>query len=161
MRMNLGEDITSVILETIEGIIAQKQGALLEEINDELIIKGIEFGFLDVLSKKYSDITPLLDQHFDYDSGSQKYQIRSNSKFKSRIDLNLRLRYFLQSYLIRMKQQQIDPSFDEIILHIMPLLKNGITPETQTILDTLEYIAQRIPGERWRLKDDTGQLRLF
>lgn len=161
MKMNLGENVTSLILETIEGVIAQNHGATLEEINDELIIKGIEFGFLDILSKKYSDISPLLEQNFDYEKDTKKYQIQQNSKFKSRIDINLRLRYFLQSYLIRMRQQDSDPTFDEIIFHIMPLLKNGITPEEQTILDTLELIAQRTPDNRWRLRDSTGQLRLF
>ncbi len=161
MRLNLGDDIGSLVMETIESVIALKQGATLEEINDELIIKGIEFGFLDILSQKYSDISPLLEQNFDYDKDTKNYQIRPNTKFKSRIDVNLRLRYFLQSYLFRMKQQDIDPTFDEIILHIMPLLKNGITPEEQTILDTLEDIAQHTPNGRWRLLEGSGQLKLL
>jgi len=33
----------------------------------------------------------------------------------------------------------------------MPLLKNGLTPEEQTILSVLEDIAYRV-GEGWRLK---------
>ena len=34
-------------------------GATLEQINDELVIRGLELGFLDVLAKEYKDLTPL------------------------------------------------------------------------------------------------------
>lgn len=160
MKMDVGENIVSLVIETIEGVIAHKNGATLEEINDELVMKGIEFGFLDILSQKYSDITPLLNQNFAYDDKTKKYHIQQNTKFKSRIDVNLRILYFLKSYLIRMNQQKHDPTFDEIILHIMPFLKNGITPETQTILSVLEEIAQHVGDGKWRYRENQ-QLSLF
>jgi hypothetical protein len=56
--------------------------------------------------------------------------------------------------------QRHNPTFDEIILNIMLLLKNGITPEHQTILKVLESIAERVGTDRWRLLN-TGQLDLF
>src|SRR6202035_2576746 len=40
MKANLGMNITEIVLQTIEGIIAKNNGATLEQINDELIIKG-------------------------------------------------------------------------------------------------------------------------
>jgi hypothetical protein len=43
---NISADIVSCVAETIE------------EMNDELIIKGLEL--------KYSDLTPLLNESFDY-----------------------------------------------------------------------------------------------
>jgi hypothetical protein len=151
MKVDLGTDITSIVMETIEGIIAQNDGATLEEINDELIIKGLELGFLDILSKEYQDILPLLNGEFDFDENTKKYHIRTNNKFKSRIDVRLRIRYFLLSYMRRMEHQQYYPTFDEIILNIMPLLKNGITPEKQTILNVLEEVAVRTGHDRWKL----------
>ena len=51
MKANLGMKITDIIMQTIEGIIAKNNGASLEQINDELIIKGLELGFLDLLKK--------------------------------------------------------------------------------------------------------------
>ena len=42
-------DIAQIVMQTIEGIIAKNEGATLEQINDELIIKGLELGFLDLL----------------------------------------------------------------------------------------------------------------
>jgi tRNA G10 N-methylase Trm11 len=43
MKANLGMDIAEIVLQTIEGIIAKNNGATLEQINDELIIKGLEW----------------------------------------------------------------------------------------------------------------------
>jgi hypothetical protein len=53
-----------------------------------------------------------------------------------------------------------NPTFDEIILNIMPLLKNGITPERQTILNVLQHVAEHVGADRWRLRKG-GQQELL
>ena len=159
MKLDLGDDATDLILETAEGVIAEKDGATVEEINNELIIKGIELGFLDLLSRKYDDLSPLLETYFILDVETQKYHLPHNKKFKSAIPVDLRLRYFLLSYLKRKHQNGIDPEFSDIVQSIMPLLKNGITPEDQTILNVLNVWARKTPSGRWRLRDE-GQIRM-
>jgi hypothetical protein len=52
----------------------------------------------------------------------------------------------------RMERELKSPSFDEIVLAILPLLKNGVTPEHQTILGVLEDIAERSGASGWKLK---------
>lgn len=160
MKANLGMDISEIVMQTIEGIIAKNSGATLEQINNELIIKGLELGFLDLLKKKYSDLTPLLLNNFDYNDKTQIFTIRKNTKFKTSIDLCLRIRYYLISYLRRMEWEKKTPTFDEIVLYILPLLKNGITPENQTVLNVLEDIGERVGKDGWRLQQ-TGQASLF
>jgi len=154
LKVDLGTDIASLVIETIEGIIAQNDGAMLEEINDELIIKGLELGFLDILSKQYQDLTPFLQTYFTFDEKTKKFHIPQTKTFKSQIDVRLRVRYFLLSYLRRMAHQHVYPTFDEIVLNIMPLLKNGVTPEEQTILSVLEKIAVKTGDGRWKLSSD-------
>jgi hypothetical protein len=160
MKANLGMDISEIVMQTIEGIIAKNDGATLEQINDELIIKGLELGFLDLLKKEYSDLTPILLGSFDYDDKAEKFSIRKNTKFKTSIDVRLRIKYYLISYLRRMERENKYPHFDNIILEILPLLKNGITPENQTVLNVLESIAERVGQDSWRLKRN-GQQKLF
>ncbi|MDR1878442.1 MAG: hypothetical protein LBQ64_02625, partial [Bacteroidales bacterium] len=160
MKANLGMDISEIVMQTIEGIIAKNNGATLEQINDELIIKGLELGFLDLLKKKYSDLTPILLGNFDYDKETEIFSIRENTQFKTSIDVRLRIRYYLISYLRRMERENKQPHFDEIILEILPLLKNGITPENQTVQSVLEQIAERTGEDSWRLKRE-GQQTLF
>ncbi|MGR9434773.1 DNA methyltransferase [Rhizobium leguminosarum] len=153
MAVELGMDIADVIEETIEASIALHHGATIEQINDDLVIRGLELGFLHILSKQYQDLTPLLRDRFMYDEAEQKYHIKRNTKFKAHIDVRMRIRYFLLSYMRRMEMQKIRPSFDDIVLSIMPLLKNGITPEHQTIQSVLEDIAEPAGVDRWRLKN--------
>ena len=154
LKANLGMDIADIIIQTIEGIIAKFDGATLEQINDEIIIKGLELGFLDLLKKEYVDLTPLLMNNFDYNEDTEKFTIKKDSRFKTLIDVKLRVRYYLLSYLRRMEREKHNPHFDEIILYIMPLLKNGITPEEQTILSILEDIADRVDIDCWKLRSN-------
>lgn len=160
MKANLGMDIAEIVIQTIEGIIAKNDGATLEQINDELIIKGLELGFLDLLKKEYSDLTPILLGNFDYDEKNELFTIKKDTKFKSHIDVKLRIKYYLISYLRRMERENKIATFDEIVFSILPLLKNGTTPEHQTVLTVLEDIAERVGQDNWKLKKD-GQLSLF
>jgi len=160
LKANLGLDIAEIVMQTIEGIIAKYNGATLEQINDELIIKGLELGFLDLLKKEYTDLTPILLDKFDYDETTDQFTIRKNTKFATHIDVRLRIKYYLISYLRRMERENKAPHFDEIILAILPLLKNGTTPESQTILNVLEDIAEHVGQDSWRLKK-VGQTTLF
>jgi DNA modification methylase len=160
MKADLGVDITDLIIQSVEGVIAKNTGATLEEINDELIIKGLELGFLDVLSRQYQDITPFLLANFDYDKETEKYLLKKNTKFRSRIPIELRIRFYLESMLRRFAREGKATHFSDIILEIMPLLKNGITPDDQTILSVLENIADKVGEDSWRLKE-SGQRNLF
>ena len=160
MKANLGMDIAEIVIETIEGIIAKNDGATLEQINDELIIKGLELGFLDLLKKEYSDLTPILMGNFDYNEETELFSLKKDAKFKSHLDVKLRIKYYLISYLRRMERENKTSTFDEIVLHLLPLLKNGTTPENQTILNVLEDIAETTGVDSWRLKRE-GQLSLF
>jgi 16S rRNA G966 N2-methylase RsmD len=160
LKANLGMDIAEIVMQTIESIIAKNDGATLEQINDELIIKGLELGFLDLLKKQYTDLTPILLDRFEYNDVTEIFSLRKDTKFRTHVDVKLRVRYFLTSYLRRMELQNKTATFDEIIFNILPLLKNGTTPENQTILKILNDIGEHIGDNMWRLKRG-GQQRLF
>ena len=152
LKANLGMDIEQILLQTMEGIVAKNDGATLEEINDQIIISGLELGFLDLLKDKYEDLTPILKEYFDYDEESEKYLLKKGKKFKTLVDVKLRVKYYTLSYLRRMERENKKVSFEDIAWYIMPLLKNGITPDNQTILGILESIAERTDDDKWRLK---------
>ena len=157
LKHDLGGDIVGAINNNIEALIAKEHGATLEEIYNELIINGLELGFLDVLSKEYPDLTPLLREHFDYDNETEKYHIKKNTKFKAHIPVDMRIRYFLRSYLQRKNRENIYPNFDDIILDIMPMLKNGTTPKYQTIQGVLDTLASKY-GDGWQLEENKKTL---
>jgi len=161
LKANLGMDIGEIVLQTVEGLIAKDEGATLEQINDELIIKGLELGFLDLLKKEYTDLTPILLDRFDYDPESEKYRIKKNTAFQTHVDVRLRIRYYLLSFLRRMEREHKTATFNEIVFAILPLLKNGVTPEHQTILGVLKDIGEEAGADSWKLKKDNPQLSLF
>ena len=127
LKANLGMDIVEIMVQTIEGIIAKSDGATIEQINDEMIVKGLELGFLDLLKKEYVDITPLLVENFDFDKVSEKYILKEDSKFRTQIDERLRVRYYLISYLTRKGRESYNPTFDEIVLHVASTKKSNNT----------------------------------
>lgn len=154
IKLQLGYETAQLVMQFIEAIIAKNQGATLEEIYNELIVRGMELGFLYNLAKEQTNVAALLHEHFDFNVKKQVYQIRKNTKFKTQIPLQVRVKYYLIAYMRQMQRQDVFPGFDEIILNIMPLLKNGITPEHQTILNVLERVAERVGADRWRLVED-------
>ena len=155
-KEHLGDDITALVLNHAEALIARDDGATLEEICGEITIKGLELGFLHRLSKDYADLTPLINANFDLDTTSGKYHLKKGQKFKSNaIPLELRTKYFLLSYLREAKSQGKKAYFDDICLEIIPLLKNGVSPSKESIKEVLESIA--IPMQKsgeWVLKGE-------
>lgn len=156
----LGPDTARIVRETIEEAIATNHGATLDEINDALVIRGLEQGFLHVLSKEFADVTPFVIENFDFDPTRKVYLIRASRKLGGHIDLEVRAEYYVVSYLRAQNRDNIDPTFDEIVLNVMPLLRNGTTPDDQTFGKILEKVAVQVGVGRFKLKPDSGQIVL-
>ena len=62
--INRQADICDVVITTIRSTITQNKGATVEQINDALVIRGLELGLLATLSKEYSDLIPILRKNF-------------------------------------------------------------------------------------------------
>lgn len=153
-------DTLGLVLNNIEALIARDDGATLEEIYADLQIRGLELGFYHELGKMYNDLTPLINENFDFDKTSGKYHIKKGEKFKSHfIDIKTRTRYFVLSFLRGCERQNRRVTLDDITLEVIPLLKNGITPEKKLISDILKEIAvpNKETGE-WRLKPKEASL---
>ncbi|MDR0618862.1 MAG: type I restriction enzyme HsdR N-terminal domain-containing protein, partial [Bacteroidales bacterium] len=157
MKANLGIDMDEVVIQTVESVITEHNGATLEQINDAMIIKAMELGFLDVLAKEYRDITVFLSNHFNYDKKRDVYYIPQGKPFKSSIPVELRIKYYLTSLLNRNERLGKESHFNNIVLEILLSLKNGITPTHQTILSVLEDIAERVGDDCWKLKKMSEQ----
>lgn len=160
MKAQLGADITDLIHQAIEDIIAHHSGASMEEINDEIVIKFMELNILDLVAKKYKDLSDFLMSNFDFDQETKKYHLKKDTKFRAQIPVEVRIKYYLLSMLGRLEREGRYPHIDDIYLEIMPLLKNGTTPEEQTILNVLRTIAMPTGEDQWRLSGP-GQGQLF
>lgn len=163
MKVDFGDDVYDLVLNNIEAIIVQYDGATIEEIYDEIQIRGMELGFLTDIGNDFASLDPIIETNFDYDEESKKYHIKQGQKFKShKIPLETRTRYFLISYLNKAKRQGKKATFDDICLEIIPLLKNGVSPSKESIYKILQQIAigDKESGE-WRLKEKGEERSLF
>ncbi|MDL0146766.1 hypothetical protein NYG95_03795 [Campylobacter felis] len=155
----LDEDILIAILKHIEKTIIEHHGADLEMIYGEINIEALEKGFLHQLAKEYADLTPIINENFDYDEKSGKYHIKKNQKLKNHsIKPEKRGYYFILSYLRAAKRQNKSVSFDDICLECIPLMQNGVTPSKDMIRDILEKIAIKYDDDKWVLGDENATL---
>ena len=153
LRATLGTDVEARLNEAIECTIVQNHGATLEEINDAIIIRALEGGFLHLLTGQYGDLTPFLADRFDYDEDSLRYHLRPNTRLTAHIPLEDRLPYHLRSYLAHENAREHYPTSDEVVYTLIPLLRNGTTPSDQSVLGELQRAAHPHKGG-WRLNEN-------
>lgn len=69
------------------------------------------------------------------------------------------LELYVVSYMNKCAKEGIKAIFDEICLEVIPLLKNGVTPDDRFIKEILEEVAtlNKKTGE-WKLKTDDPKL---
>lgn len=158
-KAELGDDVLSLALNHIEAVIVKNDGADLDTLYGEINIHALELGYLHILAKKYVDLTPIINENFDYDEKSGKYHIKKGQKLKSHdIPLKKRAHYFILSYLRSAARQNKSVSFDDICLECIPMMKNGVTPSKDMIRDILEKVAIKYEGDRWQLKGEKSGL---
>lgn len=160
-REVLGDLSYDMVLNDIEATIVKYNGATIEEIYGDLTKRGLENGYLHLLAKMSDNFLIFVNQNFEYNLQDKKYYIKSGTKFKgSSVPLEDRARYFIVSYLGRCEIERIKATFDNICLEVIPLLKNGITPDNKYIGDILKEVAvlNKKTGE-WKLK--TNEPKLF
>jgi DNA modification methylase len=149
----VGVQAVNLILNSAElAIVRHDDGATTEEIHHELIPKLIEAGMLSELREKISDITPLVADKFDFNSRTGRWQLQPNTKLGSYIPVDLRIKFYIESFLNQCSRLGQKATFDTIWADLMPKLKNGPQPQHQKILSELGKIAEPYNGLYWRLQ---------
>ena len=160
-REVLGDLSYDMVLNDIEATIVKYNGATIEELYGDLTKRGLENGYLHLLAKMGDNFLIFVNQNFEYNMQDKKYRIKSGTKFKgSSVPLEDRTRYFIVSYLGRCEIEGRKAIFDEICFEVIPLLKNGVTPDDRFIKEILEEVAtlnKKTGG--WKLK--TSEPKLF
>ncbi|MCK4325101.1 MAG: hypothetical protein KAW89_11255, partial [Armatimonadetes bacterium] len=148
-RQVMGADIVAIVRNAAERAIVEHQGAKTEEIYHTVIPELLENGLLGEVADEMPDLTPILNEWFDYDAALGEWYIKPSTKIGSAIPLPERLRFYLKDFLIRCQRENRHPTFDEIVFEIMPRLKNGRQPRNQEILNELEKLATPVDEAHW------------
>lgn len=160
-----GAEVISVLnekslIQTAKEYIIENDGASFAEINDLLVTKAMNEGFLD----EYLEVSDLKDfvlQHFDYDEESKKYHC-SEAQEPS-IPLDKKTRYFLINYFNKCKKENRPALFSDICFEVIPKLINGVTPDDRYIKEILQEIAVVVDNKtgEWKLRDKSKERGLF
>ena len=148
------------LIQTAKEYIIENNGASFAEINDLLVTKAMNEGFLD----EYLEVSDLKDfvlQHFDYDEESKKYHC-SEAQEPS-IPLDKKTRYFLINYFNKCKKENRPALFSDICFEVIPKLINGVTPDDRYIKEILQEIAVVVDNKtgEWKLRDKSKERGLF
>ena len=154
-KLEVGPDVMETLFKDIEAIIVEQDGANLEEIWNDLVIKAMNNGYLDKLAGKFENFIPSINERFELDNSTQKYHLKEYSSFSNyEIPLELRVQYFIKTKLLRAKMNQKGVSFNDIVFEVLPLSKNGIQANQKMIREILEQLGYEDKQTRlWYLKD--------
>jgi len=125
--------------------------ATIEKIMNDLIPKLWESGLLQAVSNEEEDIRELLKEAFDFDKEEGIWQIRVKANIGSHIPVESRIKFYLLSCLNRAKLENRKLTIDDIVMEVIPYLRNGITPSNQDIITELRKVANSTDNEHWTL----------
>ena len=146
------------LVQCAKEYIMENNGASFAEINDLLVTKAMNEGFLDEYLE-INDIKQFVLQHFEYDNESKKYHCVEAQE--PSIPLDKKTKYFLINYFNKCKKEGKPALFSDICYEVIPKLVNGVTPDNRYIKEILQEIAvvaNDKTGE-WKLK--TKEPKLF
>jgi hypothetical protein len=158
---SVGSDAVSLIKDSAELSIVQANGATTDQIYTDVIPKLLENGLLGEVSSKIGDITPILHQEFDYDPEEKTWHVKPGRKLGCHIPLEYRIRFYITDFLNQSVRLGKPATIDDIVLTILPKLKNGAQPTEQLIVREIRKIASPVEGKYWALWDDPQQLFEF
>lgn len=142
-KVDVGMDIMEKMFKDIEEIIVERSGASLEEIWNDLIIKSMNHGYLHLIAGRFQNFIPAINDRFELDSNS-KYQLAKNASFTNYdIPLEKRVEYLIKSALDDAKKENTGVRFDDLVLSIIPLSKNGIQANNALITEILNKLAKK------------------
>lgn len=139
------------LIQTAKEYIIENDGASFAEINDLLVTKAMNEGFLDEYLE-VNDLKHFVLQHFNYDENSKKYHCIEAQE--PSIPLDKKARYFLINYFNKCKKENRPALFSDICYEVIPKLVNGETPDDRYIKEILQEIAVVADAKtgEWRLK---------
>ena len=154
---DVGGDVFGLIKDSAELSIVQRNGATVDQIYTDLIPKLLENGKLGEVSSKIGDISPILRDTFDYDD-ARTYRVKPGKKLGYHIPMDQRIRFYVIDYLNQVERANQKATIDDIVLHVLPKLKNGEQPRKQRIIAEVNKVAKPVEGKYWARWVDPQQV---
>src|SRR5262249_7659632 len=133
----VGSDAVSLIKDSAELTIVQNNGATTDQIYSDVIPKLLEHGLLGEVATKIGDLTPILNEEFTYTADRKTWHVRPGRKLGCHIPIEHRIRFYVTDFLNQVERLTRRATIDDIVLNVLPKLKNGEQPRKQKIIEEI------------------------
>jgi hypothetical protein len=151
---SVGSNAVGIIKDSAELSIVQRNGATTDDIYSDLIPKLLEHSLLGEVSSKIGDVTPILNQEFQYDTENRIWFVRPGKKLGCHIPIEHRIRFYVTDFLNHNQRIGNRATIDDNVFNVLPKLKNGEQPRKQRIMEEIKKIASPIEGKFWVLREE-------
>jgi hypothetical protein len=146
-----------VVRECCETLIVGMRGASTECLHHAVIPRLLETGLLTRFSRQTGDLTPLLQQVFEFDNAAASWHLPANYQPQSPLPRQDYLRYRLVRMLSRIERPASEAELDRQLRETM---KDGELPTQEELRRALAEVAYSPRQPYWRLPSQGRQQEL-
>jgi len=154
-------DSALIVRECCELQIVRSYGATTEDLHHAVIPRLLESGLLKEFSKDHGDLTPLLEELFDFDRASAKWHLKEGGMSPIHLPNRDLARYHIVRFLDRRDKEGCPATEADVQDRVRAVLANGCSIPVATVRSILREVAYSPDNFRWRPMKEGGQQEFF
>jgi len=150
-------DAPAFVHEVCQDVILAGVGATTEELHHAVIPRLLERGLLTEFSKRWGDITPLLQEYFQFDRASGQWFLPADWTPPSHTNRTRAASYLTVRYLADCERAGAPPTESQIVRHVSARLDGRGPIGRTTVRRILKKVAYSPDDRHWQLAHPHGQ----
>ena len=150
-------DPLALVRAACEATIVERVGATTEELHHEIIPRLLESGTLREFSHEWGDMTPLLEQMFQFERASGRWFLPAGWLPSARLSRPRLARYFAVRFLTECEEADRVPTDNQVMRYVTDRLNGHGTVRPGALRALLKQVAHSTDGRHWRLTEPHGQ----
>jgi 16S rRNA G966 N2-methylase RsmD len=143
------QDPVCILRECCETAIVRDFGATTETAHHLVVPRLLETGQLARFSREHGDITPLLQEFYDFDQETGRWHLREDGSMVARVPKNDLARYHVLRLLSRRARQGKPATEIEVQGHIRTVMSNGQDISEDKLRSILKQLAYTPDQRHW------------
>ncbi len=153
-------DPDRLVKECCEREIVRNYGATTEDLHHAVVPTLLESRLLKEFSRSRGDLTPLLEESFEFDSASSRWHLKDGIDPTGLLPKRELARYHVLRFLDCREKEGGHATEAEVQDRIHEVLRNGCDVPATVVRSILQEVAYSSDGRSWRTVKPGGQLEL-
>jgi hypothetical protein len=156
----LAADPDRVVRECCEREIVRNCGATTEDLHHAVVPRLLETRLLKEFSRTRGDLTPLLEEAFEFDRASGRWHLKEGADLVGKLPKRDLVRYHVLRFLERREREGRPATEADVEERIHAVLLNGRSVPANTVRSILDEVAYSSDSHLWRRIKPSGQMEL-